>query len=145
RSGHDCGTCAARRDGAARRAFAAGRRDGRVRRGTGHVRWARVIPPQGSGGERAVSGRRGANPLGTATGRARGRTRLDLPGGKLKMIKRVVDLALRNRVMVAALVAILFLGGLAAYRRLDVEAYPNPVPPLVEVISQPPGWSAEET
>jgi heavy metal efflux system protein len=61
------------------------------------------------------------------------------------MIKRVVDLALRNRVMIATLVAILFLGGLAAYRRLAIEAYPNPVPPLVEVISQPPGWSAEET
>ncbi|TMA26044.1 MAG: efflux RND transporter permease subunit, partial [Deltaproteobacteria bacterium] len=61
------------------------------------------------------------------------------------MIRRVVDLALRNRVMIAALVAILFFAGLAAYRRLDVEAYPNPVPPLVEVISQPPGWSAEET
>jgi cobalt-zinc-cadmium resistance protein CzcA len=61
------------------------------------------------------------------------------------MIRRVVDLALRNRVMIAALVAVLFFAGLAAYRRLDVEAYPNPVPPLVEVISQPPGWSAEET
>ncbi len=61
------------------------------------------------------------------------------------MIRRLVGLALQNRVMVAALVAILFLGGLAAYRRLAIEAYPNPVPPLVEVISQPPGWSAEET
>ena len=36
------------------------------------------------------------------------------------------------------------LGGLAAYSQLDIEAYPNPVPPLVEVITQPDGWSAEE-
>jgi cobalt-zinc-cadmium resistance protein CzcA len=35
--------------------------------------------------------------------------------------------------------------GAAAYAHLDIEAYPNPVPPLVEVIAQPPGWSAEET
>jgi cobalt-zinc-cadmium resistance protein CzcA len=35
--------------------------------------------------------------------------------------------------------------GLAAYKELDIEAYPNPCPPLVEVITQPPGWSAEET
>src|SRR6266436_546178 len=62
-----------------------------------------------------------------------------------EMIRRLVEIALRNRVMIAALVAILFLGGLAGYRRLAIEAYPNPVPPLVEVISQPPGWSAEET
>ena len=28
---------------------------------------------------------------------------------------------------------------------LDIEAYPNPVPPMVEVITQPNGWSGEET
>src|SRR5204862_1034903 len=26
----------------------------------------------------------------------------------------------------------------------DIEASPNPVPPLVEIITQPEGWSAEE-
>jgi heavy metal efflux system protein len=46
--------------------------------------------------------------------------------------------------------AILFAMGLVAigvysYSQLNIEAYPNPVPPLVEVIAQPPGWSAEET
>src|SRR5512137_1583423 len=42
--------------------------------------------------------------------------------------------------------ALLLIGaGGAAYTHLDIEAYPNPVPPLVEVIAQPPGWSAEET
>ncbi|GAC1540790.1 MAG: efflux RND transporter permease subunit [Myxococcales bacterium] len=61
------------------------------------------------------------------------------------MIRRLVDLALENRIIVAALGVILVIAGLAAFRRLPIEAYPNPVPPLVEVISQPPGWSAEET
>ena len=61
------------------------------------------------------------------------------------MIRKLVDIALTNRVLVAALVGVLFFAGIAAYRRLPVEAYPNPVPPLVEVIAQPPGWSAEET
>ncbi len=40
---------------------------------------------------------------------------------------------------------LLVVVGLAAYRELDIEAYPNPCPPLVEVLTQPPGWSAEET
>src|SRR5262252_8419114 len=35
--------------------------------------------------------------------------------------------------------------GSYSYSELNIEAYPNPVPPLVEVIAQPPGWSAEET
>jgi cobalt-zinc-cadmium resistance protein CzcA len=42
------------------------------------------------------------------------------------------------------MVVLIIVGGLAAYERLDIEAYPNPVPPLVEVITQPNGWSAEE-
>ena len=61
------------------------------------------------------------------------------------MIRWLVDAALGNRIIVAALAVVLLLGGLAAFRRLPIEAYPNPVPPLVEVIAQPPGWSAEET
>src|SRR6516225_1262553 len=61
------------------------------------------------------------------------------------MIRKIVDLALANRILVLVLAVILLVTGLAAFRRLPVEAYPNPVPPLVEVIAQPPGWSAEET
>src|SRR5512143_562454 len=60
------------------------------------------------------------------------------------MIKRLVTFALRMPLMVAVLAAVLIAGGLAAYRRLPVEAYPNPVPPLVEIITQPSGWSGEE-
>src|SRR6185312_4582089 len=34
--------------------------------------------------------------------------------------------------------------GLYCYQQLDIEAYPNPVPPMIEIITQPNGWSAEE-
>jgi cobalt-zinc-cadmium resistance protein CzcA len=61
------------------------------------------------------------------------------------MIQRIVSAALRMPIIVFALAALLVAVGLGAYEQLDIEAYPNPVPPLVEVITQPPGWSAEET
>src|SRR5579862_8793453 len=61
------------------------------------------------------------------------------------MVRRLVEIALQNRIVVGALAVILLFAGTAAFRRLPIEAYPNPVPPLVEVIAQPPGWSAEET
>jgi cobalt-zinc-cadmium resistance protein CzcA len=60
------------------------------------------------------------------------------------MIKRLVELALRAPVMVSLLAAIVIISGLWAYKALDIEAYPNPVPPLVEVIAQPDGLSAED-
>src|SRR6516225_12300205 len=60
------------------------------------------------------------------------------------MIQRLVGLALRLQAVIVVLTAVLVGLGLLAYRHLDIESYPNPVPPLVEVIVQPPGWSAEE-
>src|SRR5579859_3357292 len=60
------------------------------------------------------------------------------------MIQRLVDFALKMPFIVLATATCLIIAGLAAYSRLDIEAYPNPVPPLVEVITQPDGWSAEE-
>ncbi len=60
------------------------------------------------------------------------------------MVQRIVTFALRFRGFAVVLALLLVAGGLAAFRRLPIEAYPNPVPPLVEVIVQPPGWSAEE-
>jgi cobalt-zinc-cadmium resistance protein CzcA len=60
------------------------------------------------------------------------------------MIQRLVAFALRMPFIVISTAILIIAGGLAAYQRLDIEAYPNPVPPLVEVITQPSGWSAEE-
>lgn len=60
------------------------------------------------------------------------------------MIARIVALALRHRTLVALAVLALVGGGILAFRALNVEAYPNPVPPMVEVITQPNGYSSEE-
>ena len=61
------------------------------------------------------------------------------------MIQRIVALALRYRAVVVVCGVGLVIVGLLAFKQLPIEAYPNPVPPLVELIAQPPGWSAEET
>src|SRR3954464_10416295 len=37
-----------------------------------------------------------------------------------------------------------FIGGLFAFRQLNIEAYPDPTPPMVDIITQSPGLSAEE-
>src|SRR5450631_2283052 len=60
------------------------------------------------------------------------------------MIQRLVDFALKMPFIIIATATCLVIAGLTAYSRLDIEAYPNPVPPLVEIITQPDGWSAEE-
>jgi cobalt-zinc-cadmium resistance protein CzcA len=61
------------------------------------------------------------------------------------MIQRIVAGALRMPFIVFAVAVLIIVVGLFAYQQLDIEAYPNPVPPMVEVITQPDGWSAEET
>ena len=60
------------------------------------------------------------------------------------MIVRLVEFALAQRLLVCTLGLVLFFGGLYAFHILDVVAYPDPSPPMVEVITQYPGWSAEE-
>jgi len=60
------------------------------------------------------------------------------------MIARLIEVALVQRVLVCILGVALFFGGLYAFHILDVVAYPDPSPPMVEVITQYPGWSAEE-
>ena len=56
----------------------------------------------------------------------------------------IVAAALRQRVLVIILGLALMAGGLFAYKQLNIEAYPDPVPPLVDIITQNPGQSAEE-
>jgi cobalt-zinc-cadmium resistance protein CzcA len=60
------------------------------------------------------------------------------------MIQRLVAFAIRMPFIILATAALLVVGGVYAYSELNIEAYPNPVPPMVEVITQPEGWSAEE-
>ncbi len=60
------------------------------------------------------------------------------------MIARIVELSLSQRFLLCALGFALFFGGLYAFHVLDVVAYPDPSPPMVEIITQYPGWSAQE-
>lgn len=56
----------------------------------------------------------------------------------------VVAFALRRRFLIIALFAMSLLLGSVAFSRLNIEAYPDPVPPLVDIITQNPGQSSEE-
>jgi len=60
------------------------------------------------------------------------------------MIRRVVDFALSNRLLVLAFALLLFAGGVVAFRHLPIEAYPDVADNYVEVITQWPGISAEQ-
>ena len=59
-------------------------------------------------------------------------------------MNRVVEFALRQRyLMIVLLIGMISAGGFA-FANLNIEAYPDPVPPMVEVVTQSPGISAEE-
>lgn len=60
------------------------------------------------------------------------------------MFGKITQFSLREKLLIFALIAALAAGGLFAFRRLDIEAYPDPAPPTIEIIAQNPGWSAEE-
>jgi len=59
-------------------------------------------------------------------------------------MQAIVGAALQQRVLVVILSVALMVGGLFAYKQLNIEAYPDPVPPLVEIVTQNPGQSSEE-
>jgi len=56
----------------------------------------------------------------------------------------IVLLALRQRVLVVVLLGIFLAAGVVLFTKLNIEAYPDPVPPLVEIVTQSTGQSAEE-
>jgi cobalt-zinc-cadmium resistance protein CzcA len=60
------------------------------------------------------------------------------------MIAKLVAIAVRSPLIVAILALFLVGVGIRSYLQLDIEAYPNPVAPMIEIIGQPQGWSAEE-
>lgn len=56
----------------------------------------------------------------------------------------MVGFALRQRVLVVILLVLVLAGGIASFTVLNIEAYPDPVPPLVDIVTQSGGQSAEE-
>src|SRR6202521_220294 len=57
---------------------------------------------------------------------------------------RLVSLAVSRRFLMVGLFAAVIIGGLVAFQQLNIEAYPDPTPPMVDVVTQSPGLSAEE-
>ena len=60
------------------------------------------------------------------------------------MLKALIALALTRRPIVILLLVVLVGGGLVAFAKLNIEAYPNPAPVILEITAQAPGLSAEE-
>ncbi len=60
------------------------------------------------------------------------------------MINPIVAFSLKQRALMLVLFLLMLVGGVAAFRVLNIEAYPDPVPPMVNVITQSAGLSAEE-
>jgi cobalt-zinc-cadmium resistance protein CzcA len=60
------------------------------------------------------------------------------------MVPRLVEFSLAHRPFVLILGGLLLFGGLYAFHLLDVVAYPDPAPPMIEVITQNSSLSAEE-
>ena len=60
------------------------------------------------------------------------------------MIRFIIIWSLHNRFLVIGGVLALIAVGIHSASNLNVEAYPDPTPPIVEVITQNPGFSPEE-
>src|SRR3978361_2113076 len=57
---------------------------------------------------------------------------------------RLVALAVSRRYLMVGLFAVVMIGGLIAFRQLNIEAYPDPTPPMVDIVTQSSGLSSEE-
>src|SRR5215831_9793670 len=60
------------------------------------------------------------------------------------MVGRLLDWAMHSRVVVVLLTLCLAYVGGYAFVHVNVEAYPDPAPAILEVVAQFPGASAEE-
>lgn len=60
------------------------------------------------------------------------------------MLRGIVAFALNRRSIVLMALLAFLIAGLVAYSKLNIEAYPNPAPVILEITAQAPGLSAEE-
>src|SRR5216684_4284297 len=60
------------------------------------------------------------------------------------MVRKLIDWAVSNPLVVILLTVGLAVGGGYAFFSVNVEAYPDPAPAIIEVVAQYPGASAEE-
>lgn len=60
------------------------------------------------------------------------------------MFKSLIAFCLSRRPIVVVGVLLFLGGGIVAFKMLNIEAYPNPTPVILEITAQAPGLSAEE-
>jgi len=60
------------------------------------------------------------------------------------MIRAILAFALSRRAIILLGLIVFIAAGLIAYSKLNIEAYPNPAPVILEITAQAPGLSAEE-
>src|SRR6266403_2248350 len=57
---------------------------------------------------------------------------------------RLVAIAVSRRYLMVGLLVAVIISGLIAFKQLNIEAYPDPTPPMVDIVTQSPGLSSEE-
>jgi len=60
------------------------------------------------------------------------------------MLKNIISFCLSRRAIVVFGLLLFAAAGVVAFRALDIEAYPNPSPVVLEITAQSPGLSARE-
>ena len=63
---------------------------------------------------------------------------------RASVINRIVAFALEQRMLIVLLTVLLVGAGVWALKRLPLDAYPDLSPPMVDIVTQWPGHSAEE-
>src|SRR6266404_1530135 len=60
------------------------------------------------------------------------------------MLRSLIAFCLSRRPLVLITYAVFIAAGFAAFAAMNIEAYPDPAPPIIEIIAQYPGQSPEE-
>src|SRR5215213_5373407 len=60
------------------------------------------------------------------------------------MLRGLIGFCLARRSLVLIAFAVFIGAGIFAFRTMNIEAYPDPAPPIIEIIAQWPGQSPEE-
>jgi cobalt-zinc-cadmium resistance protein CzcA len=60
------------------------------------------------------------------------------------MFRSIISFCLTRRAVIVLALLMFLGGGYSAFRTLNIEAYPNPAPVILEITAQAPGLSAEE-
>ena len=60
------------------------------------------------------------------------------------MVKSILQFGLTRSAIIVLGLVVFCAAGIAAFTKLNIEAYPNPAPVILEITAQAPGLSAEE-